>query len=296
MRKFFYSVHKWLSIPLGLFISIMCFTGAIMVFKSEIAAAFGCDANSMPFFKGVMQLHRWLFIVPENPHGGMSPGRLIMGVSAIAATLILISGIVIWWPRKGNTLKSRLSISFNRGWGRFMHDSHIALGAYAFIFLLLMSLTGPVWSFRWYRSAAVAVIGGKEGGRPQHNVEDKGRGQGDRNRDWHGNRGERGGKPDRRLAHENRAEGRRGGETSANASRKGTSEGAKGKERGRERSASGRHGDGKSSPQKTFIYLHTGKWGGMVTKIIYFIAAIIGGCLPISGYYLWWKKRGSKKH
>ena len=40
-----------------------------------------------------------------------------------------------------------------------------------------------------------------------------------------------------------------------------------------------------------FIYsLHTGSWGGIVTKIIYFICALIGGLLPWTGYYLWIKK------
>ncbi len=144
----------------------MCFTGALMLFRNEISAFFGYASGDMPFFKTVMKLHRWLMLVPENPHGGMSAGRFVMGLSAIAATLILISGIVLWWPRDGKRLKSNLSISFSHGWRRFMRDSHVALGAYACIFLLLMSLTGPVWSFGWYRSAAVAVIGGHEGERP----------------------------------------------------------------------------------------------------------------------------------
>ena len=41
--------------------------------------------------------------------------------------------------------------------------------------------------------------------------------------------------------------------------------------------------------------LHTGKWGGIVMKILYFLAALIGGFLPISGYYMWWKQLMSSK-
>ena len=28
----------------------------------------------------------------------------------------------------------------------------------------------------------------------------------------------------------------------------------------------------------------------MVTKILYFLAALLGGLLPLSGYWLWWKR------
>ena len=39
-----------------------------------------------------------------------------------------------------------------------------------------------------------------------------------------------------------------------------------------------------------FYALHTGSWGGIITKILYFIACVIGAVLPLSGYYLWIKK------
>jgi len=37
--------------------------------------------------------------------------------------------------------------------------------------------------------------------------------------------------------------------------------------------------------------IHGGQWAGMAGEIVYFLAALIGGFLPISGYYLWWKRR-----
>ena len=36
MRKLFAKIHLWLSIPLGILISIICLTGAILVFEQEI--------------------------------------------------------------------------------------------------------------------------------------------------------------------------------------------------------------------------------------------------------------------
>jgi len=36
MNKFFRQLHLWLSVPFGLIITIICFTGAMLVFESEI--------------------------------------------------------------------------------------------------------------------------------------------------------------------------------------------------------------------------------------------------------------------
>jgi uncharacterized iron-regulated membrane protein len=45
-----------------------------------------------------------------------------------------------------------------------------------------------------------------------------------------------------------------------------------------------------------WIYsFHTGSWGGIVVKILYFIAAIVGGLLPLTGYYLWFKRKYKRK-
>ena len=40
--------------------------------------------------------------------------------------------------------------------------------------------------------------------------------------------------------------------------------------------------------------VHTGSWGGMLTRIITFIAALLGTTLPLTGYYLWIMKRRRK--
>lgn len=41
--------------------------------------------------------------------------------------------------------------------------------------------------------------------------------------------------------------------------------------------------------------LHTGSWGGIITKSLYCITALIGATLPITGYYLWLKKKSKRK-
>ena len=42
-----------------------------------------------------------------------------------------------------------------------------------------------------------------------------------------------------------------------------------------------------------WIYsMHVGSWGGIVTRIMAFIAALLGGTLPLTGYYLWMRRIG----
>lgn len=46
---------------------------------------------------------------------------------------------------------------------------------------------------------------------------------------------------------------------------------------------------------KGIIYsFHTGQWGGIITRILYFLSAFVGGILPLTGYYLWIKRISRK--
>lgn len=100
------------------------------------------------FLVGIKQLHRWLFRIPENPCGGLSVGRVIMAVSAMCMTLVLLTGVVIWWPKSKKALKNRLTVSTNKSFRRFVYDTHVSLGIYAFVFLFLMVFVGLVFSFK----------------------------------------------------------------------------------------------------------------------------------------------------
>ncbi len=52
----------------------------------------------------------------------------------------------------------------------------------------------------------------------------------------------------------------------------------------------------KSTKARGWIYaVHVGSWGGILTRILYFIACLIGTSLPLTGYYFYFKKRSVKK-
>lgn len=94
MKKFFHKIHLWLAIPFGVLITLVFLTGAMLVFEDDIVASaqaggwvasLGWD-HPEPFFKGVKQLHRWLFDSPESKTS-LTVGRAIIGISAMATAL-----------------------------------------------------------------------------------------------------------------------------------------------------------------------------------------------------------------
>lgn len=117
------------------------------------------------FFMTMMRLHRWLLI--EG-----STGKIIVGISTIIFAFLVLTGLVLWWPKKWKNFKQGLKIKTTANWKRINHDLHNTLGFYSFLLLLIMALTGLCWSFGWYRDALSAVMGAEVfGGRrekPMH--------------------------------------------------------------------------------------------------------------------------------
>lgn len=244
--------------------AILCFTGFLLLVIEDISPLLGIEEGVEPFYKAVKQLHRWLFMVPNNPHGGLSVGRVIMAVSSMCMALVLLTGVVVWWPKSKKMLKSRLKVSTNKGFRRFVYDTHVSLGIYAFVFLFLMAITGPVFSFGWYRQGMSKLFG--QNAEKMETKMPKGDGKQTatkQNAFAHDN-------TDRVKEHAQRQEG-----GAPDTKKDG--------------------GDKKPGGKKLFKSLHTGKWAGWFSRVLYALAALVGGFLPISGYYLWWKKRQAKR-
>ncbi|CCY90987.1 pepSY domain protein [Bacteroides sp. CAG:1076] len=370
MKKIFKKIHLWLSVPFGLIISIICLTGATLVFEKELTRAgnphlytveykegskplkpseiiarisqqtgdtlkisslqvagnpkeawmvsftnagqhqlsvnpYSGEINGWvegnSFFQTVRKLHRWLLDAPAQK-GASSTGKTIVGITTLLMVVILISGIVLWWPRTRKSLQNRLKVSCTKGPFRFWYDSHVSLGFYVTIFLLVMALTGLTWSFRWYRTGFYALFGASteqpKQSAPAH--EDN-------------NKKEKKNEPERlnylawdaALAElQNRYETYGTIQLSKNSAQVIQS----GKQKGDTASFDIHTGNiteikvynideqPMSNKMKGLIYsLHTGQWGGMFTRIIYFLSAFIGGILPLTGYYLW-IKRINRKH
>lgn len=404
MIKIFRKLHLWLSVPFGIIITIICFSGAMLIFEQEITRAIRHDVyyvaevkdtplpmgelmesvkatlpdsvsitgvtvfsdkdrtyqvnlskprraslfvdqysgqisgkyERLGFFSTMFKLHRWL-LDSANPHGdGVKVGKLLVGISTLIFVIVLITGIVIWFPRAKNNLRRSLSISFAKGWKGFWKGLHVAGGMYALIFVLAMALTGLTWSFNWYRTAFYAVCGVEHtprnfGQTEQIKSDDRSGGEGHRGNGFHG-------------------EGRHGrGEGFHGEGHRGHGEGFG----GHRRSEFGRwqqvydqlkvqnpdapqitvgketasvtlsdFGNGRASDRYEFnrrsgevslvtkysdstgadklrgwIYsIHTGSLGGLVTRILWLLGALLGASLPLTGYYIWIKHLCKKKN
>ena len=101
------------------------------------------------FFFTMMSLHRWLL--------SGDVGKLIVGISTLLFLFILITGLILWWPKTKAILKQRLNIKFAAGWKRINHDLHIVLGFYTAIFLFIFAFTALAWSFQWFNDGIYTV-------------------------------------------------------------------------------------------------------------------------------------------
>lgn len=113
------------------------------------------ETSSSAFFMFIFRAHRWLLL-------DMAIGRPIVGVATLIFVIMILSGLIIWFPKKIKNWRQGLKIKTSGNWKRMNHDLHNALGLYAAVFLLVMALTGLTWSFEWYKSSFINLFGGRK--------------------------------------------------------------------------------------------------------------------------------------
>lgn len=393
MKRFLSKLHLWVSVPFGLVIMITCFTGAMLVFESEITALCSGGASSVepkgspmpvwqiierveptldsgvevtgvvipfaadeaykvnlskprraalyinqytgevqgeyrrpPFFDVMRRLHRWL--MDRNPgNGAIFWGKVIVGASTLAFVVILLTGLLVWWPRNRKMLKNRLKIVVSKGKNRFWYDLHVAGGFYALLFLLAMALTGLTWSYGWYNKAFYSIfsnvkaktdvvqpvgehyevgaatplsssVGGGAvdavssataqvdavSGATEHVARE--------NSPYYG----------WQAAVDNVLGKERFNTITVSTGSISVALGGWGNQRAFDRykfdEATGeilsadyyRSSSSRSKAVGWVRTLHVGTWGGLLSKLLYFFAALMGASLPLTGYYLWIKR------
>lgn len=379
MKRFFAKVHVWLSIPFGIIIAIVCLTGAILVFETEIlelcypsryfvkemkgeplppAALMEAARQQLPdsikingirvssdprrtyqlvlpgkkaacfidpytagitgiddgkgFFMKTMRLHRWL-LDEYKRDGSFAWGKAIVGYSTLALVIIIISGLVIWYPRNKKVLKNRLKIKTKSGWFRFLYDLHVSGGFYAALLLLVLSLTGLTWSFGWYRNAFYTAFGVSTNQPQAHAATPSPSAKTSGEKDSQGRSGsaERKGKQQKRTDYTQWAEvlsdlQSRYPEYKSITIQDGAatvSTADYGNTRGSDRysfdPATGKitgtqlYKDLPDSGKiRGWIYsVHAGTWGGMTTRILSCLVSLLGAVFAITGYYFWIKKK-----
>lgn len=268
------------------------------------------QSGRLPFFTTVRELHRWLLNSMKPDSEGIFWGRVIVGTSTLLFVCILLTGLFLWWPKKLKGVGKRLKISLRQGRQRLFTDLHTVGGVYVFVLLLAMAMTGLTWSFEWYRTGFYKVFGAEmaEGGK-----------------------GDKGPKKDKRKDPP-REEGTeqaklpasyiyweevvsyvievseadyteitvKDGEVEVPLAGLGNSRAADSfhfnKKTGQVTEYKAYREAKRDKKLRGWIYsVHTGTWGGLFTRICYFLAALFGASLPLTGYYIFYQRKWGKK-
>ncbi|MEG1025308.1 MAG: PepSY-associated TM helix domain-containing protein [Flavobacterium sp.] len=100
------------------------------------------ENSKTEFFQLVLQLHMNLLL-------GKKLGHTIVSVSTILFLILTVTGLVLWWPKKwkAKTLKKGIAFDFKVKWKRLNYDLHNILGFYSLLFALLLGFTGLLFSY-----------------------------------------------------------------------------------------------------------------------------------------------------
>ena len=377
MKRFFRKIHLWLSVPFGIVITLICFSGAMLVFEKELTRLFGEDiykvekdsgdplpvdvvaakvARMQPegvrvtgvtvgsdpteaykvnlskpkraavyvdqytgevkgrqerpaFFATMFRLHRWL-LDTGRPEGRPAWGKIIVGVSTIMFVVALVSGVAIWWPKTRRALRNSLKVSVRKGRFRLWHSLHVVGGMYALLLLLAMALTGLTWSFSWYRSAFYAVFGVEmtaKGG--AHGADDGKNGGGKDRKGKAGGRRAAAAEPAvwQKVYDRLRADNPHSASITVGNGTASVTFSKFGNSRAADRYTFDRHtghitsavkyaDSAPSGKLRGWIYsVHTGTFGGLLTRVLWFIASLFGASLPLTGYWLWLRRLRKKR-
>lgn len=112
----------------------------------------GSAMQNSRFFSVVLDLHRHLLVDDI--------GKLITGCSCLLFAFVLMSGFFLWWPKKIKNLKQRLTVKWDSSFKRVNWDFHSTFGFYSVLFLLVISLTGLTWSFKWFENGIYYLADG----------------------------------------------------------------------------------------------------------------------------------------
>jgi uncharacterized iron-regulated membrane protein len=268
------------------------------VFVNPYTAEITAIKDHEDFFHIILDGHVWLWLPAEIGHHVTAWGTLIF-------FLLLISGLILWWPKKWNKANKHKSfkIKWNARFKRLNYDLHNVLGFYSLIIAAIIAFTALIMCFGWLSDSVYWVSSGGESRPPRT----------------------------RAFTDTTKTYAVVGMDQVDKAWRKGVTE--LGNYNTSEIIVSfpkkpadaiyvctdmingtwrdiylDQHtlavlpSSGKSITSlrmadlitRTNYGLHVGAIGGIPTKILYFLASLICASLPVTGFYVWWGKRNKK--
>jgi uncharacterized iron-regulated membrane protein len=110
---------------------------------------------SRNFFRIILDGHFYLWLPPNI-------GQPIAATATLIFVVLLITGLVLWWPKNRKSAKQRFVIKWDGRWRRTNYDLHRVFGFYVLSIALLLAVTGLVWGFEWFAKSYHTVAGGEK--------------------------------------------------------------------------------------------------------------------------------------
>ncbi len=111
------------------------------------------------FFRFILNGHRALWLPYKT-------GHKVVGYAVLIFVILLITGLIMWWPKRWNkkSFQRNFTVNWKNGFRKLNYDLHNTLGFYVTILALIIAITGLTWSFEWVRNSIHFVA---SGGQPQ---------------------------------------------------------------------------------------------------------------------------------
>lgn len=107
------------------------------------------------FFRIVLLGHFYLWLPREV-------GQQIAIYATIIFVVMMITGLIMWWPRNKAARKQRFSIKWSAAWRRKNYDLHNVLGFYMTWVAIIIAITGLIFGWQLLANAIYKGTGGKK--------------------------------------------------------------------------------------------------------------------------------------
>jgi len=102
------------------------------------------------FFAFIKNVHLYLFLPREI-------GKVVNYVSVIVFVIIMITGLVLWWPKRKSDRKRSFTIKWGAKWKRVNYDLHNVLGFYVTSIVIIIAITGLSFSLPWVSKGLYSI-------------------------------------------------------------------------------------------------------------------------------------------
>jgi len=94
------------------------------------------------FFIIVERIHLYL-LLPDYI------GKHIIGSATIIFLLLVITGLIQWWPKRKSDLKRSFTVKWSAKWRRVNYDWHNTSGFYISLLASIIAITGLTFTYEW---------------------------------------------------------------------------------------------------------------------------------------------------